>query len=116
MCVRKVYWTSEFSEFYEGLSEKVKLKFDYVLSVVKSDKVISAKFVKHIENTNLYEMRVSVTGNEYRTVMFTMDNENVVLATEIILLNAILKKSTKDYQKQIKIAENILKKISHEED
>ena len=40
--------------------------------------------------------------NEYRTVIFTMDNENVMLATKIILLNAFLKKSTKDYKKQIK--------------
>ena len=64
MYVRKVYWTSEFSNFYEGLSEKVKLKFDYVLSVVKSEKVISTKFVKHLEDTNLYEMRVSVGGED----------------------------------------------------
>ena len=69
-----------------------------------------------MENTDLYEMRVSVGGNEYRTIMFTMDNENVMLATEITLLNAFLKKSTKDYQRQIKLAENILNTISHEED
>ena len=34
--------------------------------------------------TDLYEMRVSVGGNEYRTIMFTMDNRNVVLATKIM--------------------------------
>lgn len=61
-------------------------------------------------------MRVSVGNNEYRTIMFTMDNENMILATEITLLNAFLKKSTKDYQKQIKLAKNILNKIGYEED
>lgn len=61
-------------------------------------------------------MRVSIGSNEYRTIMFTMDNDNVMLATEITLLNAFMKKSSKDYQKQIKIAENILKSISYEED
>ncbi len=114
--IRKVYWTAEFTEFYNGLPERVRLKFDYVLEIVKTERVISTKFVKHLENTDLYEMRVSVGSNEYRTVMFTMDNENVMLATEIILLNAFLKKSSKDYKKQIRLAENILNNISHEED
>lgn len=114
--IREIFWTVEFSEFYNKLPDKVKTKFDYVLSVVKSERVISTKFVKHLVTTDLYEMRVSVGGNEYRTIMLTMDNENIMLATEIILLNAFMKKSTKDYQKQIKLAENILKRISHEKD
>lgn len=114
--IRNVYWTVEFARFYKGLSDKVKMKFDYVLEIVKTERVISAKFVKHLENTELYEMRVSVGSNEYRTIMFTMDNANVMLATEITLLNAFIKKSTRDYRKQIKLAENILNNISHEED
>jgi predicted restriction endonuclease len=60
--IRNVYWTEEFTEFYEGLSDKVQAKFDYVIDVVKMSDVISAKFVKHLENTDLYEMRVSVGG------------------------------------------------------
>lgn len=114
--IRNVFWTDEFTEFYKGLPDKVRTKFDYVISVVKTESIVSTKFVKHLENTDLYEMRVSLGNNEYRTIMFTMDNKNVILATEIILLNAFQKKSTKDYQKQIKIAENILKRISYEED
>ena len=106
----------EFAQFYNGLSDKVKIKFDYVLEIVKTERVISTKFVKRLENTDLYEMRVSVGGNEYRTVMFTMDNDNVILATEITLLNAFMKKSSKDYKKQISLAENILNRISYEED
>lgn len=94
----------------------MRTKFDNVLNIVKSEPVISTKFVKHLVTTDLYEMRVSVGRDEYRTIMFTMDNENIMLATEITLLNAFMKKSTKDYQKQIKLAENILKRISHEED
>lgn len=114
--IRNVYWTKEFADFYEMLSDKVQVKFDYVMNVVKMYYVISAKFVKCLENTDFYEMRVSVGGNEYRTILFTMDNENVMKAKEITLLNAFIKKSTKDYRKQIKIAENILKRISYEED
>lgn len=114
--IRNIYWTEEFTLFYDSLPDKVRVKFDYVLGIVKTERVISAKFVKHLKKTDLYEMRVSVGENEYRTVMFTMDNDNVMLATEIILLCAFIKKSTKDYHKQIRLAETILNKISHEED
>ncbi len=114
--IRNVLWTAEFARFYNGLPERVRTKFDYVLSVVRTERVISTRFVKHLTNTTLYEMRVSVGRNEYRTILFAMDHENVVLATEIVLLNAFMKKSTKEYQRQITLAENILKRISHEED
>ena len=80
-----------------------------------SEYVLSTKFVKRLDNTDFYEMRVSLGNNEYRTVIFTMDNENVMLATKIILLNAFLKKSTKDYKKQIKIAEKILGGLNYDE-
>ncbi len=36
-------------------------------------------------------MRVSVGSNEYRTVLFAIDNSNVILSTKIILLNGFLK-------------------------
>lgn len=114
--VREILWTAEFSEFYDQLPAKVQMKFDYVLLIVKTEQLISTKFIKHLSGTELYEMRVSVGTNEYRTIIFTMDHSNVMLATQIILLNAFIKKSTKDYQKQIKIAETILTQISHEED
>ena len=114
--IRKIYWTKEFAKFYEVLPNNVRLKFEYVLSIVETERIISSKFVKQIVNTDLYEMRVSVGNNEYRTILFTMDHSNVILATEITLLNAFLKKSTKDYKKQIKLAEKILNQISHEED
>ena len=109
--IRKIYWTKEFAKFYEVLPNNVRLKFEYVLSIVETERIISSKFVKHIVNTDLYEMRVSVGNNEYRTILFTMDHSNVILATEITLLNAFLKKSTKDYKKQIKLAEKILNQI-----
>lgn len=54
-------------------------------------------------------MRVSVGTNEYRTILFTMDSNNVINATKIVLLNGFLKKSTKDYKKQVAIAQKILK-------
>ncbi len=57
-------------------------------------------------------MRVSIGTNEYRTVLFAMDNSNFIEATKIILLNGFLKKSEKDYRKQIDIARKILDNLT----
>ncbi len=73
---------------------------------------IPTKFIKHLQNTDLYEMRVSVGTNEYRTVLFAIDNRNVIQSTQIILLNAFLKKSNKDYKKQIEKANKILNDLT----
>lgn len=73
---------------------------------------IPTKFIKHLQNTDLYEMRVSVGTNEYWTVLFAIDNKNVIQSTQIILLNAFLKKSNKDYKKQIEKANKILNDLT----
>lgn len=72
---------------------------------------VSTKFVKHLENTDLYEMRVSVGNNEYRTILFAVDKSNIIELTKIVLLNGFLKKSTKEYRKQIELVQSILKKL-----
>ena len=70
--------------------------------------MITTKFIKRLVNTDLYEMRISVGTNEYRTVLFAVDNSNIILSTKIFVLNAFLKKSSKDYQKEIDRAVKIL--------
>lgn len=112
--MRNLLSTDEFDEFYESLEPNVQEKFDYTMNIVATEYNLSTKFVKKLVNTNLYEMRVSVGNNAYRTVLFAVDNENIILSKEIILLSGFLKKSTKDYNKQIKKAENILKDLSHD--
>jgi len=114
--VRTVYYTDEFSEFYNSLNEKTRKKIDYVIVLIKDMKLIHSDFVKKLVNTELYEMRVSVGSNEYRSIMFSLDHENIIEATEVILLNGFLKKSTKDYDKQIKRAETILNNLEYEKD
>ena len=109
--IRTVFKTAEYESFYTNLPDKIKDKFDYVINVITTIYNIPVKFIKHLENTDLYEMRVSVGTNEYRTVLFAIDHENFIQAKNIILLNAFLKKSSKDYHKQIEIAENILNKL-----
>jgi hypothetical protein len=67
--------------------------------------------VKKLENTEFYELRISTGHNEYRTIIFATDHENIMEAKSIILLNGFLKKGTKDYKKEIKKAINILNSI-----
>ena len=87
-----------------------KNKFDECIKILESVYVVSTKFVKKLVDTdeNLYELRVSVGFNEYRTILFSADHNNIIQAKTIIILNGFLKKSTKDYNKQIKKAINIL--------
>lgn len=106
--LRELYFSKEFLEFYNKQSNNVRRKFDYVIDIVKTEKVITTRFVKHLEDTDLYEMRVSVGYNEYRTVLFAIDNDNIITARKILVLNAFLKKSTKDYKRQIAIAIKII--------
>ena len=109
--VRNVLRTPEFMEFYSALPVKVQTKFQYVMNVIASVYNVSTKFVKHLENTDLYEMRISVGTNEYRTILFTIDHNNFIEAKNIILLNGFLKKDKKDYRKQIEIALAIINKL-----
>lgn len=109
--MRTLIQTEEFIAYYNNLPEKIKGKFDHAMNILKNIDVPNSKFVKKLVDTDFYEMRVSVATNEYRTIIFTIDNDNIVNATQILLLNAFLKKSTKDYKKQIEVAENIIKRF-----
>lgn len=109
--IRTVYKTQEYNTFYESLPIKIQAKFDYVINVIATIYNVPAKFIKHLQNTDLYEMRVSIGTNEYRTVLFAIDNDNVIEAKNIILLNAFLKKDNRDYRKQVEIATSILNNL-----
>jgi len=73
--IRTIYKSEEFNAFFNDLPPKVKTKFDYTMQMVQTEKVISIKFVKRLIDTELYEMRVSVGFNEYRTILFAIDKE-----------------------------------------
>ncbi len=109
--IRTILTTDEFDAFYNSLNTKVQTKFKYVFDVVQTIYSIPTKFVKHLEGSDLYELRVSIGNNEYRTILFAIDHSNIIEAKTIILLNGFLKKSTKDYLKQIELAERILNQL-----
>ena len=47
-----------------------------------------------------------------RTLRRTTDNASFIEANEVLLLNGFMKKSTKDYKAQIKIAEKIINELA----
>lgn len=114
--VRTIYRTQDFLDFYNALHPNIQMKFLYVMDVIATVYNVSTKFIKRLETCDLYEMRVSVGSNEYRTVLFAIDHQNFIEAKEVILLNGFLKKDNRDYRRQIEIAKSILNNLSHEED
>ena len=96
--IRIVIRTPEFDEYYSSLQRKVQEKFYYVLHIMISQYAVSEKFVKKLGATELYEMRVSIGNNEYRTLLFTVDNISFIQAKRVILLNSFQKKDNKQYK------------------
>ena len=108
--IRQVIYSEEFDAFYRALDSKIQDKFDYGLRLIKTQYVVNKKFVKHLENTDFYELCISISSDEYRTVLFAIDNSSFVQSKRVILLNSFMKKGTKQYKAEIKLAEKLLKK------
>ena len=105
--MRNLQFTDEFLEFINESKTNVKTKIAYLFEVIKTQKVINTKIVKKLVNTDFYEIRIQV-DNEYRVIVFTIDHDNINQSNEILFLNGFIKKSTKDYDKQIKKSIKIL--------
>ena len=114
--IRELIHTDEFDEYFNSFDERTKDKFSEYLEILETVYVLNTKFVKRIveAEAGIYELRVSVGFNEYRTILFSMDHENIIQAKCIILLNGFLKKDKKDYKKQVKKAINILKELDYD--
>lgn len=112
--LREIFFSDEFNEFYESLDSRTKEKYDYALSIIRSQFVVNSKFVKSLETSNFYELRVSVGYNEYRSIIIAIDHDNFIQARRILLLNSFLKKDSKQYKAEIKQAEKLLKKYTEE--
>lgn len=89
--IRQVIYSEEFNDFYDSLDSRIQDKFDYGLRLIKTQYVVNKKFVKHLENTNFYELRISVSSDEYRTVLFAIDNDSFIQSKRVILLNSFIK-------------------------
>lgn len=108
---RELIYSTEYMEFADPLSENEQEKMLYAVTVLGTLKSLSTKFVKKLINTVFYELRVSVLDKELRVVLFPVDSENINMASQIVMLNGFVKKSTKDYEKEIRKAVKILKRV-----
>jgi hypothetical protein len=105
--MRNLQFTDEFLEFINSSDTNVKTKIVYLFEVIKTQSVINSKIAKKLINTDFYEIRIQV-NNEYRVIIFTIDHDDINQSKEILFLNGFMKKSTKDYDKQIKKAIKIV--------
>ena len=105
--MRVLFKTLEFTEFLESVDLATQQKINYLSEILITQTVINIKVAKKLTNTNFYEVRVQVK-NEYRIIVFAIDHDNITQSRNILLLNGFMKKSTKDYDKQIKLAIKIL--------
>lgn len=92
--MKEATYTEEFDEYYQSLPQKIKDKYDFVFDIMFTKYVVSTKFVKRLEKTEFYEMRVSLGNNEYRTVLFTIDADNFMECTRMLILNSFVEKSS----------------------
>lgn len=86
----------------ETLDEKVQEKIQYGLLLLKTQDLLSKKFVKSVRD-GVFELRTEYNGNIYR-VFFIFDGNNIV-----ILFNGFQKKTQKtpinEIEKALKIKE-----------
>lgn len=108
--MRTIIRSTEFDEFYNSLPANIQNKVKYAMNIIADVKVVNTKLVKKLIDTDFYELRISV-GNEYRVILFTIDHENFIESKLVLLLNGFMKKSTKDYKKEIHKAEQILNSL-----
>ncbi|MDO4764229.1 MAG: type II toxin-antitoxin system RelE/ParE family toxin [Flavobacteriaceae bacterium] len=89
-----------FKEFLQTLDNKTIIKLNYLLTLLRTQRILSTDVVKRIKD-GIYELRLLYNGNIYR-VFFIFDDGNIV-----VLFNGFQKKTqktpTKEIDKAIKI-------------
>lgn len=89
--MRNLQFTDEFLEFINQSEANVKTKINYLFEVIKTQAVINSKVAKKLVNTAFYEVRIQV-NNEYRIIVFAIDDDNITQSRNILFLNGFMKK------------------------
>ncbi len=92
-----------FAEFYVAQTQSVQHKINYVLSLIRVEEKIPAKFFRNIENVaGLFEIRIEMEGNIY--LIFCCFDEGRL----VVLFNGFQKKTQKTPPQEIKKAAAIM--------
>jgi len=98
-----------FDEFYKPLDDKVKTKIDQIFIIIKEQKQIDPKHLKHIIGVkDLYEIRIRWSNNIYR-IFCCLDKGNLV-----ILFNGFTKKTQETPKREIDKAVRLMKEYFKE--
>lgn len=102
------FFKQYFLDFYTSLNTRVQEKIDYLLDVLATQPFVPSKYVKYIENSDgIYELRISISTNEYRILFFFESGSLIDGGKVVILGNGFIKKDRKDYKKAVEKAEAI---------
>ena len=105
-----IFYKHYFEEFYWTQEEKIRMKIDFVLNIIRDLDQIPEQYFKHLKNTDgLYEARIKLGSNIFRIICF-FDKGNLV-----VLLNGFQKKSKKTPKKEIELAERLKKEYYEEQ-
>lgn len=108
--MREIFISEECEDYIlNDSSIRTQRKFKFLLQVLEENKVIHSGFVEKLKNTKYYELKIKAE-NQIRIIIFTIDSDNFNTANQIILLNGFLKRSNKDYEKALLIADSLLAK------
>jgi len=99
-------YKDNFIEFYEKQDDKVQLKIEFVLDLVRFEERVPIKFFKLLKSTEgIYEIWVLTAFKSIRILCF-LDEGNLV-----ILTNCFVKKTQKTPKKEIKLAQKTENRI-----
>jgi phage-related protein len=90
-----IFFGDHYWDFYKKQSTKVKQKINWTIGLLQYLEIIPEKYLKHIEETDLYEIRVSFGNNIFRIFCFFDKNKLVVV------LNGFQKKTQKTPKTEI---------------
>lgn len=101
--IRKIIaYKDDFVNFYKSQDQKIQVKIEYVLDLVRFEPRVPRKFYKYLENSDgIYEIRVITTFRNIRILCFQDKGDLIVLT------NCFLKKTQKTPKKEIKKAERL---------
>ena len=90
-----IYYGDYFWDFYNKQSVKVKKKINWTIGLLQYLEIIPDKYLKHIEETDLYAIRVTFGNNIFRIFCF-FDKDRLV-----IIINGFQKKTQKTPKTEI---------------
>ena len=105
------YYKNYYLDFYATLNPEVRKKFNWTLQLISEIDRVPEKYFSHMTGSSgLFEIRVEVGSNIYRTFSFFDEGKLIVL------INGFIKKTRKTPKSEIELAEILKKQYFDEKD